>query len=132
VSTAVEDVKIEKLNTGIVGAEEQDSVLITSRAIDKVNQIRKENSIPEDYSLRLGAQSGGCSGMNYLLGFDSELNEFDKVIEMNDLSVIIDRNSLFYLMGVTLDYVNDDFGSGFVFNNPNNEKSCGCGGGGHH
>ncbi len=131
-STAVEDVKIEKLNTGIVGAEEQDSVLITSRAIDKVNQIRKENSIPEDYSLRLGAQSGGCSGMNYLLGFDSELNEFDKVIEMNDLSVIIDRNSLFYLMGVTLDYVNDDFGSGFVFNNPNNEKSCGCGGGGHH
>jgi iron-sulfur cluster assembly protein len=127
----IEELEIEKIDTGIIGAEDKDCIMISKRALDKINEIRRENSIPEEYSLRLGAQSGGCSGMNYILGFDADISDFDKVIDVNDLSVVIDRNSLFYLMGVTLDYVNDEYGSGFIFNNPNNVKTCGCGGGGH-
>jgi iron-sulfur cluster assembly protein len=115
---------VKKIDTGIMGAEDQDSILLT----EKVNAIRQENSIPEEYSLRLGTQSGGCSGMNYILGFDSEINDYDKPIEMDKISLVIDRSSLFYLQGVTLDYVDDVNGSGFVFTNPNNIKTCGCGG----
>jgi iron-sulfur cluster assembly protein len=122
------DFEVKKINTGIMGAEDQDSIMMTARAIEKVNSIRLENSIPEEYSLRLGTQSGGCSGMNYILGFDSEINDYDKPVELDNLSLVIDRSSLFYLQGVTLDFVDDVNGSGFVFTNPNNIHSCGCGG----
>lgn len=121
-----------KLDTDILGTDEQDVIMITRNAIDQVNTIREENNVPVEYNLRLGTQSGGCSGMNYIIGFDSEINSNDKVFEIGDLNLTIDRKSLFYLQGVTLDFVNDVNGSGFIFNNPNNEKTCGCGGGGHH
>lgn len=127
----VVDITRRRLDTGIIGATEEDAIMISYRALEKIKNIRVENSIPEDYSLRLGAQSGGCSGMNYLLGFDADINDYDKLLEIENLSIVVDRSSLFYLMGVTLDYINDENGSGFVFNNPNNVKSCGCGGGGH-
>lgn len=127
----VVDITRRRLDTGIIGATEEDAIMISYRALEKIKNIRVENSIPEDYSLRLGAQSGGCSGMNYLLGFDADVNDYDKLLEIENLNIVVDRSSLFYLMGVTLDYINDENGSGFVFNNPNNVKSCGCGGGGH-
>lgn len=127
------DHELRMLNTGIIGSEEQDAIIISRNAIDKVNEIRESNDVPAEYFLRLGTQSGGCSGMNYIIGFDSDLNDNDKSFNIADLHIAIDRKSLFYLQGVTLDYTDDDFGSGFVFNNPNNEKTCGCGsGGGHH
>lgn len=124
----VNGLEVEQVHTGIIGAEEQDAILITRRALDKINSIKTENNVPPEYSLRLGTQSGGCSGMNYILGFDSELNDTDKLIELSNLNMIIDNKSIFYLMGVTLDYIDDAHGSGFVFNNPNNAHTCGCGG----
>jgi iron-sulfur cluster assembly protein len=126
------EIEIELIHTGVTGTEDQDAILVTRRALDKISSIKNENNVPEEYSLRLGTQSGGCSGMNYILGFDSEVNANDKLIELSSLNMIIDNKSLFYLMGVTLDYVDDVHGSGFVFNNPNNVKTCGCGGGGHN
>ncbi|HRP01788.1 MAG TPA: iron-sulfur cluster assembly accessory protein [Candidatus Kapabacteria bacterium] len=125
-SILISELETEKLQTGILGAEGQDSILITRRALDKISHIRQENSISEEYSLRLGAQSGGCSGMNYLLGFDAETNDYDKLLNVDDLNIVVDRSSLFYLMGVTLDYVSDEYGTGFIFNNPNKANSCGC------
>lgn len=122
------EIEVELIQTGVTGTEEQDALMITRTALDKINSIKAENSVPEDYLLRLGTQSGGCSGMNYILGFDSEVNDNDKLIELNKLNLVIDNKSLFYLMGVTLDFVDDVHGSGFVFNNPNNAKTCGCGG----
>lgn len=127
------DHELRKLDTGIIGTDDQDAILISRNAIDKVMEIRESNDVPAEYNLRLGTQSGGCSGMNYIIGFDSEINDQDKVFEIGNLNLTIDRKSLFYLQGVTLDYVDDTQGSGFIFNNPNNEKTCGCGsGGGHH
>lgn len=130
-STVMNDIEVELVHTGVIGAEDQDALSVTRRALDKIDAIKSENNVPADYSLRLGTQSGGCSGMNYILGFDSEVNENDKLIELHNLNLVIDNKSLFYLMGITLDYVDDVHGSGFVFNNPNNAKTCGCGGGGH-
>ncbi len=125
------DVELQKINTGILGAEDKDSIFISKNALEQVVKIKTENNVPEEYLLRLGTRSGGCSGMNYIIGFDSEVNDYDQVIPMEDVNLVVDRKSLFYLMGVTLDFVNDVNGSGFVFNNPNNIKTCGCGGGGH-
>ncbi len=126
-SILISELETEKLYTGVTGADEADAIYITRRALEKVNSIRQENSIPEEYALRLGAQSGCCSGMNYLLGFDADSSDNDKIINVDDLNVIIDRSSLFYLMGVTLDYVNDELGSGFIFKNPSNPNAGGCG-----
>lgn len=127
----LDKLEFETINTGIMGAEESDSIFLSKKALDKIINIREENNVPDEYSLRLGTKMGGCSGLSYIIGFDSELNDNDKLIEMTDLNLVIDRTSLFYLMGVTLDYIDDATGSGFVFSNPNNEKTCGCGGGGH-
>lgn len=122
----LEQVELLRVPTGIMGAEVQDDFLITSKAVEVVGQIKIQNEIPSDYSLRLGTRSGGCSGMNYNLGFDSEINEDDRVLNINDLQIIVDNKSLFYIQGVTLDFVDGPSGSGFVFNNPNNSHTCGC------
>lgn len=127
-SNMLNDIEVELIHTGVIGSEEQDALQVTTRALDKIQSIKEDNNVPAEYSLRLGTQSGGCSGMNYILGFDSEVNDNDKLIELHNLNLVIDNKSLFYLMGVTLDYVDDVHGAGFVFNNPNNAKTCGCGG----
>lgn len=126
------DVELQKINTDILGSEDKDSIFISKNALEQVTKIKTENNVPEEYLLRLGTRSGGCSGMNYIIGFDSEINDYDKVIPLKEVNLVVDRSSLFYLMGITLDFVNDVNGSGFVFNNPNNIKTCGCGSGGGH
>ncbi len=122
---------IERIPTGIEGATKQDDFMMTRKAIETINQIKETNDVPEEYYLRLGTRSGGCSGMNYMLGFDSEVNESDRIIEANGIKMVVDDQSLFYLQGVTLDYTDGAQGAGFVFNNPNDSHVCGCGGGGH-
>jgi iron-sulfur cluster assembly protein len=117
-----------KIDTGIMGADEQDVFLMTEKAVETVGQIKEANNVPAEYSLRIGSRSGGCSGMQYTLGFDSEVNDNDKVLKAGENNLVIDNHSLFYLQGVTLDYVDGPSGSGFVFNNPNNSHACGCGG----
>jgi iron-sulfur cluster assembly protein len=121
-----------RIPTEVIGSETADDIIITQKAIDKVIAVKNENNIGDEMRLRIGAQSGSCSGMQYVMGFDDKENPGDKVVELDSMSVIIDNKSLFYLMGVTLDYKETEHGSGFVFNNPNNVHSCGCGGGGHH
>jgi iron-sulfur cluster assembly protein len=90
-------------------------------------KIRKENNIPEEYGLRVGVKGGGCSGLKYSLGFDGEQKEGDTVIEQNGIKLFVDGKSLFYLSGTELDFTSGLNGRGFVFNNPNATKTCGCG-----
>jgi iron-sulfur cluster assembly protein len=122
----LEQVGLLRIPTGIMGAEVQDDFIMTDKAVETVGQIKEQNEIPEEYNLRIGTRSGGCSGMNYNLVFDSEINEDDRVIEVNGTKLVIDNKSLFYIQGVTLDFVDGPSGSGFVFNNPNNSHTCGC------
>jgi iron-sulfur cluster assembly protein len=80
----------------------------------------------KDY-VRVGVKSGGCSGLSYDLKFDKSQIEGDKVFEDNDVKIIVDTKSLLYLIGTTLEYSGGLNGAGFVFNNPNANRTCGCG-----
>ena len=77
--------------------------------------------------VRVGVKSGGCSGLSYELNFDKEQQENDKIFENNNIKIIIDKKSFLYLIGTTLDYSGGLNGTGFVFNNPNANRTCGCG-----
>jgi iron-sulfur cluster assembly protein len=100
---------------------------LTERAISEVRKIMGENSIPESYGLRVGVKGGGCSGLSYTLGFDAEKREGDKVLEQEGIRMFVDGKSLFYLMGCEIDFTDGLNGRGFVFNNPQATKTCGCG-----
>ena len=77
--------------------------------------------------VRVGVKSGGCSGLSYELKFDNKLLENDKIFEDNDIKIVVDKKSLLYLVGTTLEYSGGLNGKGFVFINPNANRTCGCG-----
>jgi len=106
---------------------EPSEIKVTDKAVNQIKQVMQENSIPGEYGLRVGVKGGGCSGLTYSLGFDSAPREGDKVIETNGIKLFVDGKSLFYIMGTELDFSDGLNGKGFVFNNPNAVKSCGCG-----
>jgi len=77
--------------------------------------------------VRVAVKSGGCSGLSYDLKFDNNKDADDKVFEDNGVRVIVDKKSFLYLVGTTLEYSGGLNGTGFVFNNPNASRTCGCG-----
>lgn len=103
------------------------AISITEKAAEKVRELMAKQSIPATGGLRLGVQGGGCSGLSYALKFDTQARPNDKVFEFGDVKVFVDPKSLIYLAGTTLDYQESLVSSGFVFQNPNAAKSCGCG-----
>jgi iron-sulfur cluster assembly protein len=102
-------------------------IKVIEKAARQVRTIMEENQVPENYGLRVGVKGGGCSGLTYTLGFDGEPREGDTVIEENGVKLFVDGKSLFYLMGTVLDFSDGLNGKGFIFNNPNASKTCGCG-----
>ena len=80
----------------------------------------------KDY-IRVGVKSGGCSGLSYDLSFDNEEKENDKIFENNNIKIIVDKKSFLYLVGTELDYSGGLNGAGFIFKNPNANRTCGCG-----
>ena len=83
-------------------------------------------NIDQDF-VRVGVKSGGCSGLSYELNFDDVIGENDKVFEQNSVKIAVDKKSFLYLVGTTLEYSGGLNGKGFVFNNPNANRTCGCG-----
>ena len=79
-----------------------------------------------DY-VRVGVKSGGCSGLSYDLKFDKAIGENDKVFEDNNIRVAVEKKSFLYLAGTILEFSGGLNGKGFVFNNPNANRTCGCG-----
>lgn len=102
-------------------------IKISEKAAKEIHRIMSENKIPDNYGLRVGVKGGGCSGLTYTLGFDAEAKEGDTVIDQEEIKLFVDGKSLFYLSGTTLDFSDGLNGKGFVFNNPNATKTCGCG-----
>jgi len=103
------------------------AIMLTKKAEDKVKEILAEQ--PESYAgLRIQVVGGGCSGFQYRMGFDKNFNDqSDQLFEFDGLKVFIDRQSLLYMDGAEVDYVEGLHGAGFKFNNPNSTGSCGCG-----
>ncbi|SDQ16170.1 MULTISPECIES: HesB/IscA family protein [Flagellimonas] len=77
--------------------------------------------------VRVGVKSGGCSGLSYELKFDNSVADTDKLFEDNNVRIVVDKKSFLYLVGTTLEYSGGLNGKGFVFNNPNAQRTCGCG-----
>ena len=77
--------------------------------------------------VRVGVKSGGCSGLSYELKFDNSQAEGDRLFEDNDVRIVVDKKSVLYLAGTILEYSGGLNGKGFVFNNPNAQRTCGCG-----
>lgn len=77
--------------------------------------------------LRVSVVGGGCSGMSYKMSFEDKAEEKDSVFEQHGVFVMVDPRSALFLKGLTIDYVDDLNGSGFVYQNPNAKRSCGCG-----
>lgn len=123
----IKDLPSIVLNTEIIGAKERDNIIITERALAEIKRIYVEKSVPVEYLLRIDIESGGCSGVHHILGFDNEISENDKVFDTEGLGIVIDRKALFVLQSTTIDYINDINGSGFIFDNPYVSTGCsGC------
>ncbi len=103
-------------------------IKVSETAKTKVVSLMQEDGFnPSTDYVRVGVKSGGCSGLSYDLKFDKEQKEEDKVFEDNGVKIIVDKKSFLYLIGTTLEYSGGLNGSGFVFNNPNANRTCGCG-----
>jgi iron-sulfur cluster assembly protein len=99
---------------------------ITESAKNQAIKLMQEDGKPDAF-IRVGVQGGGCSGLMYQLDFDNELKETDKVFEAEGVKIVVDKKSFLYLVGTTLDYSGGLNGKGFVFVNPNADRTCGCG-----
>ena len=98
-------------------------IKLTEAAAEEVKKAKEDNSY-----LRVAVKGGGCSGFEYNLTFDLTYDEqTDALSNQHGIDVIVDKKSALYLEGTTLDYYTDISKRGFVFNNPNATKSCGCG-----
>ena len=103
-------------------------IKVHETAKQKVSTLMKEEGYdPSRDYVRVGVKSGGCSGLSYELKFDSEIKKEDKVYEDNQVKIIVDKKSILYLAGTILEYSGGLNGKGFVFNNPNAQRTCGCG-----
>ena len=101
-------------------------ITISNNAKEKLLSLMGEHDEKKDY-VRVGVKSGGCSGLSYNLDFDSKMLESDKLFEHNEIKLLVDRKSYLYLIGTTLNYSGGLNGKGFVFENPNASRTCGCG-----
>ena len=103
-------------------------IKVSETAKSKVLQLMQEDGFdPSKDYVRVGVKSGGCSGLSYDLKFDKSQIDGDKLFEDNGVKIVVDTKSFLYLIGTTLEYSGGLNGVGFVFNNPNANRTCGCG-----
>ncbi len=103
-------------------------IKVSNTAKSRISQLMADGgfNVAKDF-VRVGVKSGGCSGLSYELDFDKIKGENDKLFEDNNVKIIVDKKSFLYLIGTILEYNGGLNGKGFVFNNPNANRTCGCG-----
>jgi len=115
-------------NAGTEAKKPGRGVHVTERAAAEIRRVIAEQKLPEQCWVRIGAKGGGCSGFQYVLDFDPNgPTEFDLTFESNDVRVVIDKKSEFFMGGTTLDFNDGLLDRGFVFQNPQASGTCGCG-----
>lgn len=98
---------------------------LTDAAADRVRLIMADK--PDVAGLKIGVKKGGCAGMEYTITWAQSIARFDEVVEEKGVKVIIDPAAVLYLLGTQMDWKVDKLSSQFVFDNPNQKSSCGCG-----
>jgi iron-sulfur cluster assembly protein len=102
-------------------------ITVTENAKNHAIDLIKSENRPLDTFIRVGVDGGGCSGLSYKLEFDNQIKEGDQMFEDKGIKIVVDRKSFLYLVGTELEYTGGLNGKGFVFNNPNANRTCGCG-----
>lgn len=102
-------------------------IKVRDTAREEVQRLITQNSTDENAFIRVGVKGGGCSGLMYELDFDQDMKEGDKLFEDNGVKIVVDKKSYLYLIGTELDFSGGLNGKGFVFVNPNANRTCGCG-----
>jgi iron-sulfur cluster assembly protein len=102
-------------------------IKVSDSAREQVAKLLQQDSQPDGSFLRVGVQGGGCSGLMYNIDFDNNQLEGDQSFEDNGVTVVVDKKSYLYLVGTELQYSGGLNGKGFVFHNPNANRTCGCG-----
>jgi iron-sulfur cluster assembly protein len=102
-------------------------ITVSENAKNHAISLMKEENRPEGSFIRVGVEGGGCSGLSYKLEFDNIKKEGDQEFEDKGIRIVVDRKSFLYLVGTELEFTGGLNGKGFVFNNPNANRTCGCG-----
>jgi iron-sulfur cluster assembly protein len=103
-------------------------ITLTESAKEKALKLFSESNLdPTESFIRVGVKGGGCSGLSYVLDFDSEIKPGDQEFEDKGIKIVCDKKSLLYLLGTELDHSDGLNGKGFEFKNPNAQRVCGCG-----
>lgn len=99
---------------------------LTDNAAKQVKALLADRG-KSSIGVRVGVKSGGCSGLKYFVEYADEKNPFDEIIQDKGVTILIDPKALMYLLGTQMDFVSEQFKSGFTFTNPNEKGKCGCG-----
>lgn len=111
-----------------VAAPKVATIQLTELAAKKIRMLLEKDGVsPEVGGLRVGVQGGGCSGLSYAMRLDTQARDRDKVFEEFGSRIFVDPKSFLYLSGTILDYEETLMRQGFVFQNPNAARNCGCG-----
>ena len=102
-------------------------ITVSDKAKERILELKKEEGRMEQENFRVSVKGGGCSGLMYELGFDAQLVDSDHVFEDKGVKILVDKKSLLYLVGTTLEFSDGLNGKGFQFVNPNASRTCGCG-----
>jgi iron-sulfur cluster assembly protein len=102
-------------------------ITVSDHAKEYITRLLTEKQAASTTFVRVGVKSGGCSGLEYKLDFDTVEKEGDQVFEDKGVRVVVDMKSLLYLYGTELDYSGGLNGKGLTFNNPNASRTCSCG-----
>lgn len=103
-------------------------IKVSEQAKSKIISLMQEEGTDlQESFVRVGVESGGCSGLSYKLTFDKNMEDSDRLFEDLGVRIVVDKKSFLYLVGTTLEYSGGLNGKGFVFNNPNAGRTCGCG-----
>lgn len=97
---------------------------VTPRALEKLKALVQANGAE---GIRIGVRSGGCSGFSYIIDYARGQSEFDELIDLDEVRILIDKKAILFLAGTEMDYIEEQFSSGFVFANPLEKAKCGCG-----
>ncbi len=106
---------------------EKDQIMSLTEAAASQVKLLLDQRGEESLGIRIGVRSGGCSGFKYEVEYADEKNKYDEEINDKGVTIFIDPKALMYLIGTQMDYIEEEFKSGFVFTNPNETGKCGCG-----